>query len=59
MDDSTLCIIMLTHFISYNPSPHIMVPFVLVPLKLQEKGQERERERGQTAIKKSKSQREN
>ena len=57
MADSPVWFIIITNNISSNTSNYTVVPFLLVPLHWQEKFQERERKRVQTATKKVKAQR--
>ena len=57
MDDSPVWFIMIPNIISSNPIPHMVVPFILVPLHWKEQCQEREMKRGQTATKKIQAQR--
>ena len=56
MDDSPVWFTMLTDNISSNTTPHMVIPFSLVPIYLQEKIQERERKRIQTETKKFQAQ---
>ena len=48
MDDSIVWFTILTNNISSNPSPHMVVPFLLVPLNLQSQCQAMESKRGHT-----------
>ena len=57
MDDSLVLFIILTHDFYFNPIPHMVVPFLLVPQHRQEKCQERDRKRVQTATNKFQAQR--
>ena len=56
MEDSTVCFKMIYTIISFNPIPHMVVKFLLVPIHLQEKCKDMERKRGQTAAKKFQAQ---
>ena len=53
MSESPVLFTILTNNISSNPSPHMVVPFLMVPIHWQEIFQERERKRVQIATKKS------
>ena len=57
MAESTVLFTILTNSLSSNSIPHIVVPFLLVPLHQQGKCQERDRNRGQTATNTFQSQR--
>ena len=56
MDDYPVCFTMLTNNISSNPSPHMLVPFLLVPIYLQDKCQWRDSKKGHTVTKKFQAQ---
>ena len=56
MDDSTVCFTIITNNTSSNPSPHMVVTFLLVLLHWQEKYQKREMKRVQTSAKKMQAQ---
>ena len=51
MADSPVWFIMITNIIYYNPIPHMVVPFLLVPIHIQAQCQSREKKRGHTATK--------
>ena len=55
--DYPVCFTMLTNNLYSNPSPHMLVPLLLVPLNIQDKYQERDRKRVQTEAKKIQAQR--
>ena len=57
MADSLVCVKILTNIISSNPSPHMVVPFILVTLHRQPQFQAKERKRGHTATNKLQAQR--
>ena len=56
MFDSTAWITIITNIISSNKIPHMVVPFLLVPLHWQEKCQETERKRVKTEMNRFKPQ---
>ena len=57
MADSPVCFTIITNNISSNPIYHMVVSFLLVPIHLQGKYQEKDSKRGQTATKKFQAQR--
>ena len=56
MADSPMCFTIITDKLSSNTSPHMVVPFLLVPLHLQGKFQDGDMERVQTTTNKFKAQ---
>ena len=56
MADYPVCFTMITNIISSYPSPHMVVPFVLVPLDWQSQYQARYGKRGQTTTQKHEAQ---